>query len=134
MNIVLDTNVFVSGLFFKGGAPHRILRAWQSEQFILYASAEILNEYERVIRELVHVRPTVDPDKAIFLIHKNVQLVKSFILPRQVCDDPDDDKFISCALTIKASIVSGDKALLRTAGYKNLVVLTPAQFERQYLI
>ncbi len=133
MNIVLDTNVFVSGLFFKGGAPHRILRAWQSEQFNLFASLEIFNEYGRVIRELAHIRPTVDPDKAISLIHKNVRLVKPIILS-QVCDDPDDDKFISCALAIKGIIVSGDKALLRTAGYKNLVVLTPAQFERQYLI
>ncbi|MBF0478324.1 MAG: hypothetical protein HQL26_02475 [Candidatus Omnitrophica bacterium] len=63
-----------------------------------------------------------------------MRLTKPTALLHAVCDDPDDDKFIACALTVKAIIVTGDKALLRTAGYKNLSVLTPALFERQFLI
>jgi len=133
MNVTLDTNVFVSGLFFNG-APSRILKAWRSQQFTLFATTVILDEYDRVIRELSQKRPAFNSDKAIAFIRKNVRLVKPTALPHQICDDPEDDKFISCALTIKAIIVTGDKALLRTAGYKLLVILTPAQFERQYLI
>ncbi len=133
MNVVLDTNVLVSGLFFNG-APFRILKAWQSGQFILFASHEILDEYERVIRELSQKKSTFNADRAIAFIRKKVRLVKPTPLPHQICDDPDDDKFIACALTVKAILVTGDKALLKTDGYRRLAVLRPALFERQYLI
>lgn len=133
MKVILDTNVLVSGLFFSG-TPSRILKAWDSGQFTLFASLEILDEYERVIHELSPKKPTFDADKAITFIRKKVRMVKPTPLPHQICDDPDDDKFIACALTAKAIIVTGDKALLRTAGYKHLAVLRPAIFERQYLI
>ncbi len=133
MNVLLDTNVLVSGLFFSG-TPFRILKAWKAGQFILFASVEILDEYERVLRELAPLKSTFNADKTITFIHKKLRLVKPTPLPYQICDDPDDDKFIACALTVKAIIVTGDKALLKTAGYKHLAVLRPALFERQYLI
>lgn len=133
MNVVLDTNVLVSGLFFSG-APLRILKSWHSGQFMLFATKEILEEYERVIRELSKNKATFNPDRAVAFIRKNVRLVKPTPPPHQVCDDPDDDKFLACALTIKAIVVTGDKALLKTMGHQGLSVLTPAAFERQYLI
>lgn len=49
MNVILDTNVMVSGLFFNG-RPYRILKGWQSGQFSLFSTSEILDEYERVIK------------------------------------------------------------------------------------
>jgi len=57
MRIVLDTNVFVSGIFFSG-APHRILRAWRDERVQIVYSAAILLEYERVLGELSQQFPT----------------------------------------------------------------------------
>lgn len=47
MNVVLDTNVFVSGVFF-GGIPGRILAAWAVGDVYLVLSPDILVEYERV--------------------------------------------------------------------------------------
>ena len=39
-------------------------------------------------------------------------------LREPVCDDPDDDKFLACALASGAKvIVSGDKHLLKVSGY-----------------
>ncbi len=52
---------------------------------------------------------------------------------KAVCDDPDDDKFLAAALAGGADvIVSGDMHLLRVSGYRELTVLTPAQFLRSY--
>lgn len=133
MNVILDTNVLISGLFFNG-RPYRILKGWQAGQFDLFASSAILEEYDRVIQEFSHKSLKFNANKTIAFIHKNIRSVKPTHLPGQICDDPDDNKFIECALTAKAIIVTGDKALLRTAGYKNLVVLTPALFEQKYLI
>jgi predicted nucleic acid-binding protein len=47
MRVVLDTNVLVSGIFFKG-PPMRILAAWATGRFELIASIDILAEYRRV--------------------------------------------------------------------------------------
>ena len=50
-------------------------------------------------------------------------------LSEQVCDDPDDDKFLACALASETKmIVSGDKHLLRVSGYKSIEVLKPKAF------
>ncbi len=47
MKIILDTNVFVSGVFFSG-PPYEILRGWRDGKFQLVVSQEILEEYHRV--------------------------------------------------------------------------------------
>ncbi len=44
--VVVDTNVFLSGVFF-GGVPGRILEAWQSGHLTLVLSPAILAEYHR---------------------------------------------------------------------------------------
>lgn len=39
-----------------------------------------------------------------------------------VCDDPDDDKFVECAIASKTKIiVSGDKHLLKVTGYQGIL-------------
>jgi putative PIN family toxin of toxin-antitoxin system len=46
-----------------------------------------------------------------------------------VADDPDDDKFIECALVANATtIVSGDHHLLELGGYEGISVLSVAEF------
>jgi putative PIN family toxin of toxin-antitoxin system len=46
-----------------------------------------------------------------------------------VTDDPDDDKFIECALVAKATaIVSGDHHLLELGNYEGITMLSAAEF------
>jgi putative PIN family toxin of toxin-antitoxin system len=47
LKIVLDTNVFISGVFFKG-PPYQILKAWHEGRIELLMSDEIFEEYQRV--------------------------------------------------------------------------------------
>lgn len=47
MKVVVDTNVFVSGVFF-GGPPGDVLAAWRDERIELVVSPEIFEEYVRV--------------------------------------------------------------------------------------
>ena len=62
------------------------------------------------------------------LILTEATLVVAPPLPQQVCTDPDDDKFLACALAASAKVIcSGDKALLKTSGYRGIKVLTPGQ-------
>jgi len=57
------------------------------------------------------------------------EIVSSPPLPHPVCEDPDDDKFLACALAAKAHIViSGDKHLLEVNGYKGVEIMRPREF------
>ena len=47
MRVILDTNVFVSGVFFAG-PRYRILEAWRDGELQMVVSQEILEEYQRV--------------------------------------------------------------------------------------
>ncbi len=55
-------------------------------------------------------------------------------LPEPVCVDPDDDKFLACALASKVKyIISGDKHLLQVTGYRSIEVIRPSEFIDNYL-
>jgi predicted nucleic acid-binding protein len=52
-----------------------------------------------------------------------------------VKDDPDDDKFVECAVGLKAEvIVTGDKALKAMSEYMGIKILTPQQFLKTHQI
>lgn len=131
--VIVDTNVFVSGIFFSG-PPHSILDAWRQRKLTLVVSPSILNEYRRVAHELAEQFPGVDPRPPLELLTINVRLVNAPDLPEQVCTDPDDDMFLACAIASGAKVIaSGDKALLKTSGYSGIEILTPRVFVTRFL-
>lgn len=133
MKIVLDTNVFISGVFFAG-APHRILKAWHDGRIQILTSEEIIEEYRRVGELLSKQFPGIEFAPALQLLAIHSEFVRSKKLAAQVCQDPDDDTFLECAISGKANlIVSGDKHLLKISGYKRTVIVSPRNFVDNYL-
>jgi len=133
VNTILDTNVFISGIFFSG-PPSQILKAWENKGFQIVLSEQILDEYQRVAENLSSKFPSIDILPIIDLITIYGHFIDTQGLDISVCEDPDDDKFIECAIAGKCNIiVSGDKHLLKLAGYKGINVLKPRDFMEQYL-
>ena len=134
MRIILDTNVLVSGIFFSG-PPFRILKAWRDNTLQLVVSTDILNEYHRVATILGEKYSQVDISPILELLTVNSDIVTAPPLPEPVSVDPDDDKFIACALAGNTKlIVSGDGHLLDINGYQDIEVLRPRQFVNAYLV
>jgi putative PIN family toxin of toxin-antitoxin system len=130
---ILDTNVLVSGIFFSG-PPSRILTAWNQGALTLVASLEILEEYRRVSQELKRKFRDVDIDAIIDLVVVSAEIYQPHQLPSPVCDDPDDDKFIACAVSANVGIVvSGDRHLLQVSGYQGIQVMKPREFVDTFL-
>lgn len=128
MNVILDTNVFVAGVFFSG-PPATILRAWRDGRITLVVSPQIIDEYRRVTHELATQFPAVDPGPPLELLAVHARMVEAPPLPEVVCTDPTDDMFLACAIASNSRVVvSGDKALLRTSGYRSVEVITPRAF------
>lgn len=133
MKVVLDTNVFVSGIFFTG-PPHQILKAWQDGKIRLVASPEILEEYYRVGEILAEEHSNIELKPVLDYLILNADVYATPPLNESVCEDPDDDKFLACALASEGNVVvSGDKHLLKASGYRNIVVLKPRDFVNLYL-
>lgn len=133
MRIILDTNVFVSGVFFSG-PPYQILKAWHEGKLRLVISPEILEEYRRVGESLSEQFPAIDLGPILELVTIKAEMFSDKSLPEPVCADPDDDKFIACAFTSKSKlIVSGDKHLLQVSGFREIAVLKPREFVDEYL-
>lgn len=133
MKIVLDTNVFVSGIFFSG-PPARILRAWHDGGLNLILSPEILDEYQRVGTALAEQFPAIDLGPILKLVTVKAEMVAAPALSEALCSDLDDDKFFACALAARCPvIVSGDKHLLQVSGYGGVTVLKPRAFVDGYL-
>ena len=133
MRIVVDTNVLISGAFFSG-TPSKMIDKCLDGEFQLVLSFEILDEYRRVGEAFSRQRPNKDFDRLLTLLITNAMVVQSCTLEEPVCRDPDDDKFIACAIATETNvIVSGDKDLLSVSGYADITVVRPKEFEERYL-
>lgn len=132
MRIVLDTNVVMSALLWRG-TPHQLLQAiGQQPRVQLFTSAALLEELADVL-----TRPS--PAKRLALIGKTarqvladyvdaVELVEPLTVPRVVPSDPDDDQVIAAAMAAQADlIVSGDSDLLSMGSHQNIPIVTAAQ-------
>jgi putative PIN family toxin of toxin-antitoxin system len=128
MKVVVDTNVLIPGVFF-GGMPARVPEAWRDGKFDLVASPDILEEYRRVGEELAARFTGVSLAPLLALLVMTAEIIEPPGLTEQVSRDPDDDKFIACALAGDCQcIISGDKDLLEVSGYQGIKVVAPREF------
>jgi len=133
MKVVLDTNVFVSGIFFAG-VPGQVLEAWHDSKILLVLSAEIFEEYFEVLHRLEKRYSPVEKEPILELLLAGAEIVTVPLSDKQISADPDDDKFIACALASKAKvIISGDKHLLDMDGFKGLKIIKPSKFIKKHL-
>jgi uncharacterized protein len=125
---ILDTNVFISGVFWKG-PPFEILKAWQEQRFRLAISPPILDKYRRVLDEMMKKRPVPVLTSILRIIELHSEMVEPVSFAQPVCSDPDDDKFLEAALAARAGyVVSGDAALLKVKQYRGIEIVRPRQF------
>jgi putative PIN family toxin of toxin-antitoxin system len=128
LRVVLDTNVLVSGIFFTG-PPFEILRAWRDSRFVLFLTEEIVAEYAAVLERLRVDFVGIDAADALKLIIAHARLIVPVSLPAPASADPDDDKFLACALAAPAHyLVSGDQHLLTIDSYDNVRIVRPRTF------
>ena len=131
MSIVVDTNIVVSALLF-GGHPGDLAKLWQAGKLDPIFSKDILDEYLKV---LAYPKFSLSEKEIEFLLKQEIlpyfRVVEtSEIQPKTIIRaDPDDDKFIICALADKCDlIISGDKHLLDLGIFQNIEIITPSAF------
>ena len=131
MRIVIDTNVLISGVFF-GGFPRKILSAVVSQKITACATAEIINEYEEIVQEMIN-RKQGHINRAILSPLIQAMEIIEPVTHIGICRDPDDNKFLECAKDSHALyIVSGDKDLLVIEQFGNIQIVNAKDFCEKY--
>ena len=131
MRVVADTNVVVSGLFWRGN-ERRVLEAARDGLIELFTSAALLEELEDVLsREKFAARLRAAGPTRRELVSGYAALA-ALVEPEKIAptviEDPDDDNVLACAVTARCEvIVSGDSHLLRLKQYEQLRILTAAE-------
>jgi len=126
--VVIDTNVLVSALLFKG-VPGQLIECWKQRQIQPLTSCDIIDEF---IRVLLYPKFQLNEQEIKFLLHQEILPWFEIVTVKKqnhfVIDDPDDDKFIWCALAGGADyIISGDEHLLNLNS-SPVPILSPAEF------
>ena len=129
MRIVLDTNIFISALGWKGGNEYNIVKKCFKKELILICSPEILEEFKIVsLRPKFRFSPE-EIDEFISALIEASEIVEPEEQLKIIVSDPADNKFLDAAVAGKAKyIISGDKHLLDLKEFKGIKIIRPADF------
>ena len=132
IRVVVDTNIFISSFF--GGNHREIIDLWKSGQITLCLSRPIINEYINVLRRMgLHNERELEELLSLFAHGFHVLFAAKTPNLNIVEKDPDDDKFIECAVALNSKfIISGDKALSEIKDYMGIKIQSPKQFLDEY--
>ena len=127
MRIVIDTNVVASAVFF-GGRPAELLRMVIRHEHSAVATDEIVDEYQATVNYLLNKYANRPLQLSIVPIFSAMEIIP-VTSKVEICRDPDDNKFISCAIDGHCYyVVSGDKDLLAVGQYADVKIITVAEF------
>jgi uncharacterized protein len=128
LKVVVDTNVFISSFF--GGIPREIINYWKKGKITLCLSQEVIEEYIEVLNRLgLKEKNEIHSLTKLFAEGYNSIFAAKTPNIEVVEDDPDDNKFIECAVALDSKIIiSGDKHLKNLRKYIDIEIMSPKEF------
>ena len=135
MRVVVDTNVVISAMLWKG-PPDQVLSLARSGRISIYASRALLDELSQVIRRpkfAAQVSRTGRTANALLSDYRRLTLrARNSQLTKRISRDADDDAVLACALAVKAElIVSGDDDLLSLKMFRGIEIVPPRDLLRR---
>jgi uncharacterized protein len=133
LRAVIDTNLFVSGLFAKDTLSAQLQNLWINQEFELVISLEIIKEVSRVLsypRIKERFKPKEENVRRFFrLIFRKAIISKDIYKTDKIVDDPTDNKFLACAMEKKADyIVSRDPHLRDLKHFHGIQIIDATTF------
>jgi uncharacterized protein len=133
LRAVIDTNLFVSGLFARDTLSSRLQNLWINQEFELITSLEIIKEVSRVLsypRIIERFKPREENVQRFFrLIFRKAIISKDTYQTDRIVEDPTDNKFLACALEKKADyIVSRDPHLRNLKHFHGIQIIDARTF------
>ena len=130
MRAVIDTNVLIAGLLWRG-PPHAMLEHVRAGTVSLVISPALLAELADVISrakfDAILTKTNTSRERSLADLRRLAEVLEPPPLPQPVCRDPDDDQLLALAIAAKVEfIVSGDGDLLSLGSFKGIPIIAPA--------
>jgi len=126
-SIVVDTNVLISAYLWKG-SPRKALGLIRSGGFQLLYCRQTIDELVRVLS----LKFTLEASEIYRIVEDIKGMGKAVTVSSKeqpITTDPTDNIFVNLALDGKAElIISGDSHLLRLKEFKDIRIVTVAEF------
>jgi putative PIN family toxin of toxin-antitoxin system len=108
MKVVLDTNILLV-ILSRHSKYHEVLDYFAEGQFTWCVTTEILAEYVEIIERYLG-KSYMEYFMEIIEQAENIEYVTTYYRWTLIKNDPDDDKFVDCAIACNAKyIVTHDK-------------------------
>ena len=126
---VIDTNVIVSAAKSTDGNPAQIFEMLLLEEITSYTTKNIIEEIKEVLARPRIKLNLLEQEFILSNYEKSSIKIETTSKFDIIKEDPDDNKFLECAVDAKAEyIISGDDHLLKLREFKGIKILTPAEF------
>ena len=129
MRFVLDTNCLLASLS-RRGAYFNVWKGLQEGKYTLCVSNEILEEYEEIIAQKTNSVIALNVVQTL-LNAPSVELIDAFFRFDLIKNDPDDNKFVDCAIAGNATfVVSNDSHfdVLKEIDFPKLILKSLQEF------
>jgi putative PIN family toxin of toxin-antitoxin system len=128
---VIDTNVLLSGLLWRG-TPHALMEKVRTGALTLISSPALLAELAEVINRpkfaAVLNRSTIDPERMLSELRRLAEIIDPPPLPAPVSRDPTDNAVLALAAASQADlIISGDADLLTLGSHAGIPIVDAAE-------
>jgi len=130
MKVVLDTNILLVSIS-PNSAHYWIFQKFISQEFILCVTTDILHEYEEIIGRHMGER-VANTILQIIENASNVEYITKYFRWNLINVDPDDNKFVDCAISANAKyIVTEDKHfnILKNITFPKVEVINILKFK-----
>jgi putative PIN family toxin of toxin-antitoxin system len=127
--VVLDTNIIISALLFRGSLSE-IIQWWKTNKLTPLISRETFDE---LTRTLSYPKFSLTEEEIKSIIAEEIlpyfEITKIKKKTKIECRDSDDAKFIQCAISGKAKfVISGDKDLCSMGSWGSIQIVSWADF------
>lgn len=131
VRVVLDTNVWISGIFFQRGTPAKLLQAWRDGRFEVVLTPAMRDELATVLtRKIAQFgAPTELATQWLAYLDTYGTRVHAEGSPARPSRDPSDNVFLQAATAGRVRfLVTGDKDLLVLEYVESAQIVTPRVF------
>jgi len=133
IKVVLDTNIYISGILFAG-KPREVLDLAIKGKIHVFISPDILSE----LRDVLSRKKFGFSPERVDIIIREIESITTMVNPAKkysiVSHDSDDNIIIDCAMESRVEyIITGDNDLLCLNKYKSITIINPALFIEEYL-
>ena len=131
MRAVVDTNVLLSGLFWRG-RPHALMERVRAGRLTLISSPALLAELAEVMNrpkfQVILARSETDPEQTLGELRRLAEIIHPPPLPSPVSRDSSDDAVLALATASQADlIITGDTDLLTLGSHAGIPIIDPAE-------